>query len=176
MSATVPHRKKSVVGMPSIDRDVPQPTNQLNKSASSASSLYQQCSQLRARLSRLPGFALFFALSLSPAGSRQSHSTDPVAQLWDTFALGSPLCYLFNLLQDRQPLSGIVTDPELIDVENVKEKKRATAKFIIALTEMRNAGEWQGDVFTVGDLLSESRDTNGFVKVMSSIHPGVPGC
>ncbi|KAG8905074.1 hypothetical protein FRB99_000722 [Tulasnella sp. 403] len=171
--ASVPSRKKSLVGangaIPFID--IPQQSNQLlNKSASASTSLYQQCSQLRAKLVRIHGFAPFLSLAapLSSASSRQSQSTDPVRQLWDCLALGTPLCFLYDLLPGR-PALDINTNPDQLDVDNVKEKKRATAKFIIAITEMKNAGGWPCDVFTISELHSEARDTNGFVKVVNTI-------
>src|ERR1700753_146149 len=78
-----------------ISVEIPRPTQSnglLNKSASSSSSLYQQCSQLRARLVQIPDFNLFLERTASDQNS------DPVNHLWDTFALGTPLCYLYNLL------------------------------------------------------------------------------
>ncbi|KAG8861688.1 hypothetical protein FRB96_002645 [Tulasnella sp. 330] len=169
--ATVP-RKKSVganAGPPLIDipQGIPQGNNQLlNKAASSSTSLYQQCSQLRAKLLRIYGFAPFLALAapLPTQSNRQSHSTDPVRQLWDCFALGTPLCFLYNLMPGKSPLN-VNTDPEDFDPDNMKERKHATAKFIIAITAMKNDGDWgSADVFTISELHSETRDTNGFVK------------
>ncbi|KAG9009481.1 hypothetical protein FRB93_005417 [Tulasnella sp. JGI-2019a] len=168
--ATAPSRKKSLIGqgnnLPVID--IPQGNNQLlNKAASSSTSLYQQCSQLRAKLMRIHFFAPFLTLAapLPSSSNRQSHSTDPVRQLWDCFSLGTPLCFLYNLLPGRSPLN-VNTNPDEFDPENLKERKHATAKFIIAITAMKNDGEWGStDVFTISELHSETRDTNGFVKV-----------
>jgi len=94
--ASVAGRKKSVISNTGLQIDTPIANNTLlNKSASQSTSLYQQCSSLRARLMRIHNFPDFFAIA-SPPESR--HSTDPVTQLWDCFALGIPLCYIFNLL------------------------------------------------------------------------------
>ncbi|KAG9014144.1 hypothetical protein FRB94_014237 [Tulasnella sp. JGI-2019a] len=172
--ATAPSRKKSLIGqgnnLPVID--IPQGNNQLlNKAASSSTSLYQQCSQLRAKLMRIHFFAPFLTLAapLPSSSNRQSHSTDPVRQLWDCFSLGTPLCFLYNLLPGRSPLN-VNTNPDEFDPENLKERKHATAKFIIAITAMKNDGEWGStDVFTISELHSETRDTNGFVKVVNTI-------
>ncbi|KAG8968999.1 hypothetical protein FRB90_010772, partial [Tulasnella sp. 427] len=173
--ATVPSRKKSLIGangqIPSIDIPPPSNMNQLlNKSASSSTSLYQQCSQLRQKLVRIDGFPPFLSIS-SPASAtnnRQSQSTDPVRQLWDCFALGTPLCFLFNLLPDR-PHIDVNTNPEELDLEDTKARKHATAKFIIGVTAMKRDGLWPGDIFTIMELHSDSRDTNGFVKVVSTV-------
>lgn len=167
--ATQPSRKKSLVGangaLPFID--IPQPSNQLlNKSAASSTSLYQRCSQLRSKLVRIDGFAPFLVLAspVSAGSNRQSHSTDPVRQIWDCLLLGYPLVFLWNLIPGRKPID-INTNIDEIDLDNVKERKRATAKFIIALTELKNSGDWTNEVFTITELHSETRDTNGFVKV-----------
>lgn len=169
--ATVPSRKKSLVGangqLPSIDIPPPSNMNQLlNKSASSSTSLYQQCSQLRQKLVRIEGFAPFLSVSspLSAGNNRQSQSTDPVRQLWDCFALGTPLCFLFNLLPNRPDID-VNTNPDELDLEDTKARKHATAKFIIGITEMKRDGEWPGEIFTIMELHSDARDTNGFVRV-----------
>ena len=92
--STAAARKKSVVEMPVAHNTL------LNKAASQSTSLYQQSSALRANLLRIHRFHLFF--QLSEDNPRQS--TDPVTQLWDCFALGVSLCYLFNLLDHSQHL------------------------------------------------------------------------
>ncbi|KAG8921462.1 hypothetical protein FRC00_008617, partial [Tulasnella sp. 408] len=173
--ATVPSRKKSLVGangqLPSIDIPPPSNMNQLlNKSASSSTSLYQQCSQLRQKLVRIEGFAPFLSVSspLSAGNNRQSQSTDPVRQLWDCFALGTPLCFLFNLLPNHPDID-VNTNPDELDLEDTKARKHATAKFIIGITQMKRDGEWPGEIFTIMELHSDARDTNGFVRVVSTV-------
>ncbi|KAG8969523.1 hypothetical protein FRC03_002384 [Tulasnella sp. 419] len=166
--STGPTRKKSLVGangsLPQID--IPQATNQLlNKSAATSTSLYQQCSALLSILTRVHGFTPFLTAN---ANHRQSTSNDPVNQLWDCLALGIPLCFLYNLLP--YPHLDINTNPSEFDHENIKEKKRATAKFIIAITSLKNNGAWEGpDNFTISELHSETRNTNGFVKVVGVV-------
>lgn len=142
----------------------------LNKSASSSTSLYQQCSQLRQKLVRIEGFAPFLSISspLSAGNNRQSQSTDPVRQLWDCFALGTPLCFLYNLLPTRPDID-VNTNPNELDLEDTKARKHATAKFIIGITEMKRLGEWPGEIFTIMELHSDARDTNGFVRVVSTV-------
>ena len=95
--ATAAGRKKSLVASipPNIDSPVANNTL-LNKAASQSTSLYQQCSSLRTRLMHLQNFQDWFSVAAQPDSSRRS--TDPVTQLWDVFALGVPLCYLYNLL------------------------------------------------------------------------------
>lgn len=129
----------------------------LNKAASQSTSLYQQCSSLRTRLLRIRGFPRYFALSAPPDSSRRS--TDPVTTLWDCFSLGVSLCYLFNLLPPPiQPIS-IETDPELVDVHNERNKKRAIALFAMQIRQLSKCEQ-----FTVTDLW-ERHSTDGFVKV-----------
>src|SRR5260370_15881873 len=94
--ASVAGRKKSIVSTSGLQIDTTANNTLLNKAASQSTSLYQQCSALRSRLLRVHGFAHFFALS-SPTGSFRS-SAEVVNTVWDCFALGTPLCYLFNLL------------------------------------------------------------------------------
>jgi hypothetical protein len=93
--------------------------------------LYQQCSYAFARLLRIDSMPAFFSLSNSswptphtgpamltsqdddgevgmrklPRESVLAHqSTDQVRQLWDTLALGVPLCILYNAQPGIQPL------------------------------------------------------------------------
>ena len=115
-------------------------------------SLYQQCSSLRARLLRIKGFQPFFTLV-------SQGSSDLVTQLWDCFALGIPLCYLFNLLPPPVTPIYVDTAPEGFDVSNEKVKKRAIALFSMRI---RQFDDWEQ--FTVTDLYNRD-STDGFVKV-----------
>ncbi|KAG9316496.1 hypothetical protein JVU11DRAFT_2538 [Chiua virens] len=161
--ANVAGRKKSIASNPGLVIDTPVANNNiLNKAASASTSLYQQCSSLRARLMRIPNFSHFFILS-SPNGDLRQ-STDPVTQLWDCFTLGIPLCFLFNLLPlPTLPIGEISTDPATFDVTNEKEKKRAIAKFAMRLSEIDNC-----ERFTVSDLW-DRHSTDGLVKVVSTV-------
>jgi cell division control protein 24 len=167
-------RKKSIAssgpngGLPQID--IPGGVNTLNKKpGSSAVPLYQQCSQVRNRLLRIHDFSPYF--SISQVNARQS--TDPVHHLWDTLSLGTPLCFLYNLLPlaPASRIKDINADPEDIDPNNIKDKKKAIAAFILGILNLQRAGQWdEGEIFTVGDLLGAQggeRNTNGFVKVCS---------
>lgn len=158
MSAAVAARKKSIISSGSMIDSFPVAHNTLlNKAASQSTSLYQQCSSLRTRLLRIRGFPRYFALSAPPDSSRRS--TDPVTTLWDCFSLGVSLCYLFNLLPPPiQPIS-IETDPELVDVHNERNKKRAIALFAMQIRQLSKCEQ-----FTVTDLW-ERHSTDGFVKV-----------
>ena len=151
-------RKKSIVSSvgPSIDPPVANNTL-LNKSASQSTSLYQQCSSLRARLLRIKDFPPYFALASPPGSSRQS--TDPVTQLWDCFALGVPLCYLFNLLPPPIIRININTVPDQFDASNERDKKRAIALFSMQIRQLEDCEQ-----FTVTDLYNRD-STDGFVKV-----------
>jgi cell division control protein 24 len=163
MSPTV--RQKSLAG--SINIEIPRPTQTnglLNKSASSSSSLYQQCSQLRARLLHIPDFHLFLDRTASEQNS------DPVNHLWDTFALGTPLCYLYNLLPPPASPIDVETDPSLTESDPSDDKaakktaKIAVIKFIMAVQKMQHDGDWEErELFQVTEITE--RNLNGFVKV-----------
>ena len=159
--STPASRKKSIVSSvgPSIDLPVANNTL-LNKSASQSTSLYQQCSSLRARLMRIKDFSPYFALASPPDSSRQS--TDPVTQLWDCFALGIPLCYLFNLLPPPITPINVNTAPDQFDTSNEKDKKRAIALFSMQIRQLEDCEQ-----FTVTDLYNRD-STDGFVKVCFS--------
>jgi len=151
-------RKKSIVSSVGPSMDLPVANNTLlNKSASQSTSLYQQCSSLRARLLRIRDFPPYFALASPPGSSRQS--TDPVTQLWDCFALGVPLCYLFNLLPPPITPININTAPDQFDASNEKDKKRAIALFSMQIRQLEDCEQ-----FTVTDLYNRD-STDGFVKV-----------
>lgn len=166
-------RKKSIIGangVPSIE--IPQSNNTLlNKSASQSTSLYQQCSQLRARLMSIRNFAPFLDLVIPQEEPRKS--TDMVHDLWDHLQLGIPLVFLFNLLPPPAvPIQNIDTDPNGIDLDLMgrkdpaarKSKQRPIAQVVMAITRLQKEGHWKPDLnFTVTDLLEDS--TNGFVKV-----------
>jgi hypothetical protein len=156
--ASVAGRKKSVISPGNVQIDIPVGTNTLlNKAASQSTSLYQQCSALRSRLLRVHGFAHFFALS-SPTGSFRS-SAEVVNTVWDCFALGTPLCYLFNLLPPPIAPIDIETDPRSVVIGNERAKKRAIALFAIQVKQLNH-----GEQFTVTDLWDRT-NSDGFVKV-----------
>ncbi|KAI0087958.1 hypothetical protein BDY19DRAFT_891887 [Irpex rosettiformis] len=159
---TAAGRKKSLIAIPAPTIDLPVATNTaLNKAASQSTSLYQQCSSLRTRLMRVPDFSDFFNMSYSNEPSSSRRSTDIVHQLWDCFALGVPLCYLFNLLPNVTPID--------IDVANFDPTNDRTRKRAIALFAMNVKGlDLGSETFTVTDLWNrESND--GFVKVVNIV-------
>ncbi|KAF7983773.1 hypothetical protein HWV62_18978 [Athelia sp. TMB] len=160
--ANVAGRKKSIIATPGLQIDTPVPNNTLlNKSASQSTSLYQQCSSLRSRLMRIHDFPQFFTLASPPDSSRQS--TDPVTQLWDCFALGIPLCYIFNLLPPPIVPINIETDPQSFDVSDLRAKKRAIALFAMQIRQVASC-----EPFTVTDLLDRN-STDGLVKVINTV-------
>jgi cell division control protein 24 len=150
--ASVASRKKSIIETPVANNTL------LNKSASQSTSLYQQCSSLRARLMRIRSFPAYFHLA-SADDSRQS--TDPVTQLWDLFSLGIPLCFLFNLLPPPVAPIKIDTDPVKFDIDDGRAKKRAIALFAMQIRQVE-----QCEQFTVTDLWDRN-STDGLVKVRS---------
>ncbi|KAI0330146.1 hypothetical protein GY45DRAFT_1370984 [Cubamyces sp. BRFM 1775] len=160
--ATTAARKKSMVGSapPTIDSPVANNTL-LNKAASQSTSLYQQCSSLRNRLMHLQGFSDWFTVAAQPDSSRRS--TDPVTQLWDVFALGVPLCYLFNLLPSAPAPIQVNTDVQAYDASNERTRKHAIALFAMNVKQVPNC-----EGFTVRDLWDRN-STDGFVKVVSNV-------
>ncbi|KAG6889224.1 hypothetical protein C0992_005968 [Termitomyces sp. T32_za158] len=166
--ASVAGRKKSIVASAGIQIDIPVANNTLlNKAA--ASSLYQQCSALRARLMRIRGFAYYFSLAHT-AGSRQS--TDPVSQLWDLFSFGIPLCYIFDCLPPDQGFSKInnsTFSQDEYDANPDKPKKRAIALFAMRIRTAKVTQAIPGcEEFTVTDLWDRN-STDGLVKVINTV-------
>ena len=162
--ASVASRKKSVTSTSGLQIDTPLVANNtfLNKAANQSTSLYQQCSQLRARLLRIHNFPPFFAIS-APSESRSS--TDPVTQVWDCFALGTPLCFLHNLLPNVVPITSVKTDPSSVDPTDEKAVKKAIIHFAMAIgnTDLYD----QTEQFRATQLLDRS-STEGFVKACPS--------
>lgn len=156
-------RKKSVVSTAGLQIETPVANNTfLNKSAAQSTSLYQQCTQLRARLMRIYDFSPYFAIN---APSETRTSTDPVTQLWDCFALGVPLCFLYNLLPNVSPISSIDTNPEAIDPADEKSIKKAIVHFAMAIANSTDLFD-QSEQFRATQLL-DRKSTEGFVKVCS---------
>lgn len=166
--ATVAGRKKSMVASlpPAIDSPIANHTL-LNKAASQSTSLYQQCSSLRTRLMHLQDFSDWFSVAALPDSARRS--TDPVTQLWDVFALGLPLCYLFNLLPlaASSPIA-VETDVQSFDPTNERTKKHAIALFAMNVKQVPGC-----EGFTVRDLWDRN-STDGFVKVRSTLSTRSP--
>ncbi|KAL5485136.1 CDC24 [Sanghuangporus weigelae] len=164
-AAAVAGRKKSVISTAGLQIDTPVAHNTfLNKSAASSTSLYQQCSQLRARLLRIHSFPAYFAVGLS---SETRTSVDPVTQLWDCFALGVPLCFLHNLLPNVAPINNVETDPESIDAQNSKAAKKAIVHFAMAIGNNPDLFD-TSEQFTATQVLDRST-TDGFVKVVNCV-------
>ncbi|KAG8835730.1 hypothetical protein FRC17_001521 [Serendipita sp. 399] len=140
----------------------------LNKSVTSSTGIYQQSVFLRSQLQRIPAFTAFFQFSIS--GSRASK--DVVQQLWETFSLGKPLCVLFNL-QDIPPEYKIVeyADEEVDPDPLRKERQRAIALFIMGVNNLKMNGQWGSDapLFSISELVGDTMDTNGFVKVVATV-------
>ncbi|KAF5326206.1 hypothetical protein D9611_000439 [Ephemerocybe angulata] len=165
--ASVAGRKKSIVSTTGLSIE---PGNTLlNKAASQSTSLYQQCSSLRARLHRIHGFAHYFKLAAGP-DSRQS--TDPVTQLWDLLSLGISLCYLFDQLPEGHGFKKINNShfkEEGYETNPDREKKHAIALFAIQIKTANVAQSIPGcEPFTVTDLW-DRKSTDGLVKVINTV-------
>ncbi|KAF9568221.1 rho guanine nucleotide exchange factor scd1 [Agrocybe pediades] len=167
--ASVAGRKKSIVSTTGLQIDTTANNTLLNKAASQSTSLYQQCSSLRARLLRIRGFAHYFSSSSSP-DSRQS--TDPVTQLWDLFSTGTPLCYIFDQLPEEegfQKLNHSEFDQQQYENNPDKAKKRAIALFAMQIRAEKVMQEIPGcELFTVTDLWDRN-STDGLVKVINTV-------
>ncbi|KAF9448199.1 hypothetical protein P691DRAFT_781278 [Macrolepiota fuliginosa MF-IS2] len=163
-------RKKSIVSSAGLHIETPVAHNTLlNKAANQSTSLYQQCSSLRARLLRIRGFSLYFALAATP-DSRQS--TDPVTQLWDLFSIGISLCYIFDQLPAEAgfpKISHSEYNQETYDTNPDREKKHAIALFAMQVrsTQVTQAIP-ECEPFTVRDIWDRD-STDGLVKVINTV-------
>ncbi|CAG7854242.1 Rho guanine nucleotide exchange factor scd1 [Serendipita indica DSM 11827] len=147
---------------------VPDAASLLNKVATTSTGIYQQSVFLRSRLQRVPAFAQF--LRFSQSGSRASK--DVVQQMWETFALGKPLCVLFNLQDIPADLKIQEYSDDEVDPDPLrKERQRAIALFIMGVNRLKGAGIWEKDapLFSISELVMDAMDTNGFVKVVATV-------
>jgi len=158
-------RKKSTATPGATTTATPAP-NQLNKQASSTTGIYQQSVLLRSRLARIPDFAPFLAFSQS--GPRAS--LDVVSQLWQTFSFGVPLCALFNLLGNSKIVDIGAPDTGQLQNLSMHDRKRAVAKFIMAIGTLRDNSH-PDDAFSTLSITEvvNLQDTNGFVKLVACL-------
>jgi cell division control protein 24 len=158
-------RKKSTATPGATAATTPAP-NQLNKQASSTTGIYQQSVLLRSRLARIPDFAPFLAFSQS--GPRAS--LDVVSQLWQTFAFGIPLCVLFNLVGGAKIVDIGAPDIDHLQDLSMNDRKRAVAKFIMAIGTLRDDGRSDNAFLTLSITeVVNLQDTNGFVKLVTCL-------
>jgi hypothetical protein len=154
------HALASAVGLD----QAPPSASTLNEQA--RTSLYQQCSVLRTRLLKLRNFAPYLDLVTN-------QDKDVVYTLWDCFALGTPLCFLYNLLHlpGVEPIQRS-TDPAFIEMDNPKEKTIAAKKFILGVQSLKKNGQWNSpyDAFDVLDLLEDTgMNRASFRRVVGAI-------
>lgn len=94
--------------------------------------LYQRCSIVRARLLEVPGFDVYF--SIFTQTSHESYALyDPISELWDYFALGAPLCFLYNLLPNVKPIVKSYINPDSIDILDKTTAESCIAHFVTAI-------------------------------------------
>ena len=160
--ASAAGRKKSIVSSTGLQIDTPVANNTLLNQAATTS-LYQECSRLRARLLTIRGFQYYFDL-IAADDARQS--TDPVSQLWDLFTYGIPLCYIFDQLPDDfNKINSSEFDPQKYESHPEREKKRAIALFAMQIRSDKVAQNIPDcELFTVTDLY-DRRSNDGLVKV-----------
>jgi len=125
-------------------------TTLINNAVSQPPSLYQQSSSLRDRLMCIIDFPPFFTLI-------SEVSIDPVTQLWDLFSLGIPLCFIYNLLNTTDKITGVDTDPNKSGTWDERSKKRAVALFAMRIRHIEGC-----EPFTVTELLD--RSSTGLIK------------
>ncbi|KAK4048435.1 Guanine nucleotide exchange factor for Cdc42p [Microbotryomycetes sp. JL201] len=171
---------------PGSSTSTPIATNSaLNKQATAASSLYQNCKTVLDRLRRVPGFEQQFLRPDTGDGddtgghdssadrdddtsdvnnSKQRRSTisdDPVSRSLHCLRLGSSLCYLFNQLDLPHQLD---VNPHA-SMHNLKACQRGTAHFVMACKQ--DLGWADTDLFAIHELYGQ--DTNGVVKVINTV-------
>lgn len=114
---------------------------------------------------RIRGFPHYFALASGP-DSRQS--TDPVTQLWDLFATGIPLCYIFDQLPKDagfEKINNSTFNAEQYDANPDRVKKHAIALFAMQMRSAKVIAAIPGcELFTITDLWDRN-STDGLVKV-----------
>ena len=167
--ASVAGRKKSIVSTTGLQIDTSANGMLLNQAASQSTSLYQQCSALKARLMRIKGFAHYMHMA---AAHDARSSTDPVTQLWDLFSLGIPLCFIFDQLAPHKGFNRInhsAFDDAQFSQSPDRAKKHAIALFAMQIRSGRVMQEIPGcELFTVTDLWDRN-STDGLVKVRRSV-------
>lgn len=158
-------RKKSIISQTGVIETPSPAVNNLNKSASQSTSLYQQCSSLKSRLLRVRGFSDYFGL-ITSTDSRQS--ADPVTQLWQLFSFGIPLCYLFDQLPDSLGLPKInysTFNPDKYETNPDREKKHAIMLFSMRVRTPEFAAKVPGGEIFIPTELQTRESTDGLVKV-----------
>ncbi|KAL8378067.1 hypothetical protein RB595_008659 [Gaeumannomyces hyphopodioides] len=131
--------------------------NIINQRADASRSLYQICVSLKQRLAQVPGFEQY--LVKMDALEAQNPDGGIVESVWSLLRLGSPLLFIYNLLQPENPI--------VIDDAGASDKKKSQMyiyKFVEAVKKDLN----QSDIFTISDLIKD--DTTGFVKVTSVVN------
>ncbi|KAH8914513.1 hypothetical protein BT69DRAFT_1039547 [Atractiella rhizophila] len=158
-------RKASGLGNGPLERvpsvELPTPMPMMQKQA--ATSLWQNCLNVRNRLQRVPGFAEHFLIDAldDPEVANSIVPNDPVAHVCACLRRGSSLCFLFNAL-------GL---PKILEVNpaatrnNPKVCKQGAAHFIMAC--QKELGWGGNDLFTITELYDQ--DTNGTVKVIHAV-------
>lgn len=180
-------RTPSLGGLPPTNLsviDAPLPSASItNKAANQSASLYHICRSVLDKLATVEGMAEFLdsdilppsqltpTLSTSSSSSSTASSSepttptatsgDPLSKLWSICRQGLPLCILFNALCPEDPIQ-IERDPNLN--EN-KVGKAYVYHFIVSC--LHKLCFPADDVFTIKDVYLD--DTNGFVKVVSSL-------
>ncbi|KAJ7017477.1 Pleckstrin homology domain-containing protein [Mycena alexandri] len=131
-------------------------------------SLSAHCAKLLARLMLIRGFPNY--VSRLPVASIDTN--DPITQLWDMFALGVPLCYIFDLLPEDCGFNKINHSEfieEQYDANPDRAKLHATVLFAMQIRTEKVADHIPDcEAFTVTDLWDRN-STDGFAKAVATV-------
>lgn len=120
-----------------------------------------------ARLVRIRGFGAYFDICAYPpplVHSSQQQRAAQFQQCWDTLGLGTPLCYLFNLIPDVDKIE-MDMDANNINLHDREAHKAVTARFFETMQALQNTGNWTAGSFTMDDLYAERTDPSPVIKV-----------
>ncbi|KAF8867737.1 Dbl homology domain-containing protein [Gymnopilus junonius] len=166
--ATVAGRKKSIVSTTGLYIDTSANNTLLNKAASQSTSLYQQCSSLRARLLRITGFPKYFsdASSPTPASPPTPSPSSGPSSPW-----APPLLHLRPAPRRvwLQRINNSSFNQDKYETNPDREKKHAIALFAMQIRGEKVMREIHGvESFTVTDLWDRN-STDGLVKVINTV-------
>jgi cell division control protein 24 len=133
----------------------------------SSLSIFQQCSRIRSCLLSDPTFARYLDYC---AERPEFDPSDAVSHIWDCFALGISLCYLYNCLANHSspalvPLT-VSTDLSMLQASAESNRVKKHAIYLFAIEVRKLNPEWAS--LTVSDLMNDRVSLDGFMKVMTS--------
>ncbi|KAJ6536236.1 Dbl homology domain-containing protein [Mycena capillaripes] len=128
-------------------------------------SFAQRCSALRDRLMQIRGFPHYFSL----ANPDHGQSIDPITELWDLFSLGTPLCYIFDLLPEGDGFPKINYSEFDPDANPDRAKFHAIALFAMQIHSDHFMNKIpDSEPFAITDLMDRT-STDRFLKVVDTV-------